>query len=522
MILRKPYAFFMKVFRPIHLLLAFALAYLIYLSSKLLGFFNEYMYSSSTGVTSSIKSIIKSNLLYIIPIVLIAFSLLFFGIMFRKKKPYKFYLINIFAFIGVIIINLYTTNLIATLEENLVSIKIIKLMHDLVVISLIIQSLSFVFMIIRGTGVDFKKFSFDNTVSKFNINEEDREEFEINVNVDFNESKANRKRFLRNLKYFFQERKLLIIISSIVVLAATLLLTLYFIFNDNTKKEGIYYNVSTFNIKVNNTIYLNENYKGDKITDNYLVIVNASLSSAANKSINMEDFSLNIGDVSFKTTNKYSNYLLDLGNVYNSDKLTSIPNDYLLVFEIPLKYTTSTMNLNYGGSDGITIRLSPKKLNISDTQEIREKILGEEVSLKDSLGDVNFKINSVDLDRKFTINYDYCVDDICVNSVEYLKPSIDKNFDKIILKLDLEFNNNSKVDLSSFYDLLSKFGYIYYEVNGIGYYQVSGFEKITSNKSKNENIEYIGVDSDILSATKIKFVFSIRDYRYDVIIKGDE
>ena len=256
MILRKPYAFFMKVFRPIHLLLAFALAYLIYLSSKLLGFFNEYMYSSSTGVTSSIKSIIKSNLLYIIPIVLIAFSLLFFGIMFRKKKPYKFYLINIFAFIGVIIINLYTTNLIATLEENLVSIKIIKLMHDLVVISLIIQSLSFVFMIIRGTGVDFKKFSFDNTVSKFNINEEDREEFEINVNVDFNESKANRKRFLRNLKYFFQERKLLIIISSIVVLAATLLLTLYFIFNDNTKKEGIYYNVSTFNIKVNNTIYL--------------------------------------------------------------------------------------------------------------------------------------------------------------------------------------------------------------------------------------------------------------------------
>ena len=46
MILRKPYAFFIKIFKPIHIFMAVMLAYLVYKTNIILNFFSKYIYSN--------------------------------------------------------------------------------------------------------------------------------------------------------------------------------------------------------------------------------------------------------------------------------------------------------------------------------------------------------------------------------------------------------------------------------------------------------------------------------------------
>ena len=203
MILRKPYAFFIKMFKPIHILLGLVIAYLIYLDNNILTFLNKYIYSTSAIKTDGISNSLISPLLYIIPLIVIIFSLLILGVMFNKKKPIRFYIVNIFSFIVVLIINIYISNFIKQIEVVTVSIRTAKLLHDITLISIMIQSVAFVFLIVRGMGVNFKKFNFDSEVLKLDISESDKEEIEIALDLDLDESKRKRNKRWRYLKYSY-------------------------------------------------------------------------------------------------------------------------------------------------------------------------------------------------------------------------------------------------------------------------------------------------------------------------------
>ena len=120
MILKKPYAFFIKIFKPIHLVLSGLILYLIYLNNDILKFLNNYIYSSESTVSEDVVDSLISNWLYIIPIIIIFVFLLLIGIMYKKNKPVKLYFAGIFSFIGVIVINVYTVNIFYVLIENIV------------------------------------------------------------------------------------------------------------------------------------------------------------------------------------------------------------------------------------------------------------------------------------------------------------------------------------------------------------------------------------------------------------------
>ena len=53
MILRKPYAFLIRHFKLIHLILTVLLAYILYKTNKLLSFFNQYLSSGKYEVIVS-------------------------------------------------------------------------------------------------------------------------------------------------------------------------------------------------------------------------------------------------------------------------------------------------------------------------------------------------------------------------------------------------------------------------------------------------------------------------------------
>lgn len=520
MILRKPYAFFIKMFKPIHIIVAISIAYLIYLNSKILGFLNDYIYSSSNAVGQNIRDGLVSNFLFIIPAAIILFSLIILGVMFRKKKPVTFYIINIFAYIVVIVINLYASNFLGVLEKSIVAVKAVKLIHDLVLINVFVESITFIFFVVRGMGVNFRKFNFDSEISKFDINDSDKEEFELDINVDLSESKRKRKQKIRFLKYKYLENKFIVNIFAVVFIILVGIITYLTIYHYTSKNtEGNNYSVNGFNIRVDETIILNTDYNDQKITDDYLIIVNCNMNSSfSNKKIYLNDFSLRIGEAIFKPTIKYNEYLLDIGNVYD-EVISSDYKNYLFVYEIPEKYITSDMVFSYV-SEGERLDISLKPKDLVSSKISISKGLNEELSFKDSLGDIKFTIIDYEIADRFVFDYNYCIKkDDCIPSKEYMKPSIDKNFDKVVLRLNVNYKDNSNLKLNSFYKFFSRFGSISYKKNDTWYTQKGNFEELKSSKASVNNNIYIGIKSDIMDADEIKFVFNIRDSKYEYLLK---
>ena len=106
MILRKPYAFFIRMFKPIHLVLGVLIGYLLFLENRMFVFLDKNIYSSLNFVGQNIKEEYVSNNIYIIPIIVIALFIGIFTVMYYKKKPILFYVIGIFAMIAILVINI--------------------------------------------------------------------------------------------------------------------------------------------------------------------------------------------------------------------------------------------------------------------------------------------------------------------------------------------------------------------------------------------------------------------------------
>lgn len=521
MILKKPYAFFIRMFKPIHLVLAAIVLYLISQSNNILRFLNDYIYSAESVANEEIINSLINNSFYIIPLIMIVLFLFLLSVMYKKNKPVVFYFVGIFSFLIVLIINIYAINFLKILIDNVVSVKAVKLIHDLILINMILESGCLVLLFVRGVGVDFKKFDFNSDITKFEISESDKEEFEVSVNVDFNERKRKRKESFRNFRYLYIENKLIINIFLLVCLALVALEVVYFIGKYNkVNTENVYYETDSFVFKVNSTIVLNTDFQGNKITDNYLVIVDANIKSKySNQKIYLNDFSLRIENFLFKPIEKYFDKLIDLGNPYQEEILNMEYSDYLFIFEIPEKYISNDMMFRYNSSgDLISVSLEPKTL-VDDETIIETKKITETLEFQEPLENIKFKINDYEIKNKFLINYNYCIkENDCIISSEYLKPSIDQNYDKVILKLNVEYMENSDLNVNNFYSLLSNFGIISYQIdnNWVNTYK---FEEIVSKKVPPKNNVYVGVNSNILNADSIKLIFDIRGQKYEYILK---
>ena len=519
MILKKPYAFFIKIFRPLHFVFAICIAVLIMHQNKMLNFLNNYLYTNELVDTKNIKIEIINSLIFVLPIMLLLLSLLLFGIMYKKNKPFKFYLISIFLYIAILIINIYASSFFSAMEKTTIAIKSVKLIHDFILMTIITETILIIIYVVRAIGINFKKFDFSSDIAKFDINDTDKEEFELDIKLDFNESKRKRREKIRNLKYFYLEHKFFVNLISLSLFVLILTISIFLIKNKNShNEEKKEYSLTDFDLIIEKSSILNTNYEGDLITDNYLIVVEAKMKSLfQSKSLFLKDFNLKIGDSMFYPTNKYNDYLVDLGEIYKNQILTNEYVTYLFVYEIPHKFITSDMYFRYSDKGyNFDIKLNPKNLKYGSEKVKSEK--NKEIDFNKSLGNIKFNINNYEINDYYKIDYEYCSSIKCINSIEYLRPTIDENYDKTILKLDVDYTNNSKLEINSFYNLLDSFGDLYYKIDGKWNIQYDGFEEIVSKKGKNI-YNYIGVNSAVKNAQNIKFVFNIRGLKYEYTIK---
>ena len=85
MILRKPYAFFIKHFKLIHLILAVFVFYAIYRTKLLLDFFNEYSLATINVTGQDLVTPLLPTFFQIIPILIILFATIVLVVMAYKN-----------------------------------------------------------------------------------------------------------------------------------------------------------------------------------------------------------------------------------------------------------------------------------------------------------------------------------------------------------------------------------------------------------------------------------------------------
>lgn len=514
MILRKPYAFLIKHFKLIHLIITLIISYATFIMSDTL----RYMLNNFPKVTKRAEALThihyQAIVLYIISIIIVG---LIIWLMRYKNKPRMMYRIYVVAYIFVLIVSFMSFKEINAIYTSDATVKGIKAVIDLLRISSWIQYYFIAFMLIRGLGFDIKKFNFTGDLEEFNIEKQDSEEVEVTFNGTNGALKRKGRRSIRELKYYYSENKY--IINIILIALATILLI--WIIRDRTVTNVVYNegdNVSSgrFTIGVVSSYITDTDNEGNKILDNDDKLVIVKISAKTNNNykykLNTDYLTLEIGKTQFTTTNKYNNYFKDIGAVYKNQYITNNPKNYILIYKIDNKSSKKNMQFKYLGSlvDGKDLDFNINPLGVGNSSVISDLKLSESLNFKKSiLGNTTLKITQYELQEKF--EYNYCYLDNCNNKA--IVDSLGNN----VLKLTIE----SKIDDNIYIDqdwnyIINNYANIYYVIDDTTYYS-----NIICSKTPKDITDtiYIEVDKNIEKASKIWLEFNIRNQIYKYTLK---
>ncbi|NLM62883.1 MAG: hypothetical protein GX190_01030 [Mollicutes bacterium] len=533
MILRKPYAFFIKQFKTIHLIMSLLIAYLIYRTTLIMSFFNEYLGSIDSKVDPTAHDTLFNTFVFLTPVLIILMSILILWIFILKKKPFVFYVTNIIIYIYCIFALNHSSSIIEELIQHTLHLRTIRLARDFLIIAILFQLFALIKCVIYATGFDIKKFNFGQDLAELEIDETDDEEFEFDVEVDTNKINRDVRRRIRFSKYVYVENRFLI---NIILALGTGLLLLFIYFNQNIYNkvydENIAFFTQDFTIKVNRSFVTKKDAYNKKVSSYTMSFVIVELDIKNNS---VQKKKLDIARAQLLLNNKiyYHKFgtidlVSDIGNSYGNE---DIPNDftkYLLVYEVPDKYLEDHQPQfryldTFGYEKGkwipkyVKVNLYPRNLdNIVKTSYYN---LGDEISFENSiLGQTSIRIDDFKVARQHKLDYIFCVnDEECYDSYEYIKPDIFNVHDKTIMYLNGSITWDEELAITPIVDVfefINKFAKINYEVDGQLKQQTIELKKVKPQKVKKTNNYYIEVVSEIERADKIYLIFNIRDMTY--------
>ena len=221
MIIRKPYAFLIKNFRKIHIVLLLIGLFVFYKTIDTLTFVNRFMKSGIYDLFADPVSSHISFWLNVGVIVIIIGSIALLFLLLHKQKPWKLYITPIATYM----ILLFILSMVKAFFQNyteVVETTNLRLSRDLLMMIIAGQLPSLGIFAMRVFGLDFKKFDFNSDQEFLELSEEDREEVELSLNFDIHTFKRVVKRTIRNTNYFYQEHKLITWIIGVILVLVLL------------------------------------------------------------------------------------------------------------------------------------------------------------------------------------------------------------------------------------------------------------------------------------------------------------
>lgn len=499
MILRKPYAFLIKHFKLIHLILTGLYILLALKVNNLLKYYNNFI----AGTESKLNAINYVTNYYLIAIIAsIIICLIIYALMRYKKKPKLLYLILIALYLVVVVIINISYNGLNEIYISVLDIKTQRLNRDLLRIILIFQYISICFTLVRGLGFDIKKFNFKEDINELELDITDDEEVELTLgNTNGIERKARRS--LRELTYYYKENKLfinVIIILIVVILASTITINREVINKVYNENEQV--STDNYNFSILNTYITNKSYSGQVITntDTSFLIAKIAISSKIGESkLNTSNIILKANNNTYTINQKYYNNFIDLGTSYKGQSITSTKT-YLFIFNISNEDINKKMQIIYAGDKKINI----KPINIDEVNKTENYKLTQSIDLSTTpLGVGNLTINSYEINNKFEYLYNYEV-----NGKTYTSKINITSPNKTIINLKL---NYQIPEVFTIYEFISNYGKIKYKVNDQEYTVA-----MLTNKTPGSYTEglYLEIDKELANASNIWLELTIRNKKY--------
>ncbi len=524
MILRKPYAFFIKHFKLFHLIMLIFLGIITYRTNLVRNFFNEYLSQVAYVIQPNIAQGLFSNFTYLWAGIVIVASIVIFIVMNKKEKPVLFYALNMLLVFSTVVFLIYSQVVIHTLQSELMSQTILRAVRDISNILVLVQTVFLIVTFVRATGFDIKKFDFGKDLSELNISEEDSEEYEVQFDFDKNDARRNLLKNRREFKYFLLEnKKMIIIFISLILLVIGIFVYVNFLRFSKTYSVGTAFQTEDFLLKVTGSYMTQNDYKGSKTTDNILVAVGLEI-QGANTIINTSKTQLKVGDaIYYPVDSKYNEKLIDLGKVYNSEQLSEGTNNYVLVYEIPEALKDKKISFSYLDNYTRTIfgekfeenkvKLNP--INIDENKTEISSKLGDKMDFNSDFIKGNLTIINYELKDMFVNKYNTCIKSgECYDLNQYLQPSFTGYEDKTILKINGNLNyDDTSIIKDGLFDLISKYGKIVYVIDNKPYSTKSVKSTNFSTVKDNSNY-YAEVPKEIEKASRIDIVINVRNSQY--------
>lgn len=514
MILRKPYAFLIKNFRKIHILLFLITCFTIFQTYGLISFTSNY--ASTLNYNPSISSISQfaNGPIYLAMASIIIVSGILIYLLYYKSKPVIAYFLVILEYTALIIFLFVLSNYFTGLQAGGDSSQTALLFRDFTVILTVPQYICALMFLMRGVGLDLKKFGF-NEDKDIIASEEDSEEVEVSLEFDKNEFFRKIKTAFRHLSYFVKEnKKILISICSIILIFGLYQLYVFVFVTNRVYKEGEEFYANSYKFKINDVYFTDRDYNGDLInlTNKYIIVsLNITNETKSILKFDYEKLTLKTDHNRYiPTLGKYE-YFKDMGKGYNNDYLEpKVEYNYLLVYEIKTEDLGSNYHLYYqeiqSRNDVFARKIKISTKDLTNYEESGKASLNEELSIPfyDNT-ETKLTIRRYSLVDEALLYYEGCATATsCGVYTRTLTPTTNNK----ILYMNMLSNDTQPLRTSV---IVARHGKISYTVNGV---EKEIKLQPAINTNYRGNYLYMLVPSDVEKATSINLKFIVRDKMY--------
>lgn len=535
MILKKPYAFLIKYFRLIHIILAIPMFYLVYKSNNIVNFFNEYVENNySLTVNGELTSMFINNLMYLGIILIILATLAVYFLFRYKEKPRKHYVAIVVYYLLLLVLFNVCHNILEVMQFDVLEASIARTYRDISLLIVLPQYYFCIFVLLRGFGFNIKKLNFADDLKELEISEKDSEEFEFVLGVDGHKTKRTIRRFFREFSYYIKENTFIFV--SLICLALIGLGTSIYLNRDEIEKK--YYQGDSFKyqnllINIEDSIKTNLAFNGTEVTKGkyYLIIkLHVENNNSFDTKLSYTNFRIKIANDYIMPIVDKSNYFADYATPYSGELISAQEkNTYLLVYQLEKEQLQEEYELKiynkFKEDNGvfttkyITVGLTP--ILMDRTEEVQSTTLNSELDLTNSnIGNTKLTVNYYNITNKYTYNYERCYNNICKNytdyvSVDYFHTGMGSTL--LVIKYDLKLDKNSAYSgyIKSEKAFFTNFASVSYKIGETEYKIIP----VNLTPDNTENTLVLQVNEQIKDADEINFHITVRNKIYTINLK---
>ncbi len=514
MIFRKPYAFLIRNFRKINIILFLITVFAFAKELQLANLTKEYIEYGDAIILKNILTIFSSTYyLSLIAILIITGILLF--LLYKKDKPIKVYSLIMITYLANLIFIIYANSYFSQIIVHGFDKAMARNMNGFAFIISLPQYAILLLLLIRSIGLDLNSFGFRQD-KELLASEEDREEVE--VEVEFNKDKLKRKwnYYIRNGKYFIKQNKVYCIIATIFILLFGGLFTyrqIYIVNKVYKQQETLSGNYYKF--KVNHSYITTKDFKGDTLENgkSYIIIdFDVTNQLDYERTLDIDKFMIMIDDKMYTPTVNYNEYFSDLGPVFKKQPLgAKTKENYFIIYEIDTPKQDASIFLRYQdlahSAKLIKIRLQIK--DITAFVERETKTSGEVLTIPVNVEETKeLEVTSYEIGKSYNYTYESCY----INTCPIYQATASAETGRNILYLKINPRNSTTKEILEF---MLRYGKIKYKIGETEYQ-----ESITSAISKAYKGNFILLSiPEHIEEKSISFVFTIRNNQYTYKLK---